>query len=55
MATLEITEIEKEYDDAVKKLDELGDEQRKIVADAIKKLEERKMDELKKRLMPPQI
>jgi hypothetical protein len=44
--------IEMAYDTAVEKVSELGGEQRQIVTAAVKKLEERKIDEIKKRLIP---
>jgi uncharacterized protein Smg (DUF494 family) len=42
--------IEMTYDSAVQKVDELGSEQRQMVTDSIKKLEEKKIESIKQRL-----
>jgi hypothetical protein len=47
-----VAKIEMTYDAAVEKVNELGGTQRQIVTDSVKKLEERKIDEIKKRLLP---
>jgi DNA-binding transcriptional MerR regulator len=45
--------IEMTYDTAVQKVDQLGREQRQVVTNSIKKLEEKKIESIKQRLKRP--
>lgn len=47
----EVMRIQAVYDQAVKKVEELRRRQRQVVTDAVKRLEERKLEEIRKRLM----